>query len=82
MEEVIEKVVLSLIGCAIVGAGIAFASSFGAGVMKGLNSDFRQSGRMYRYPPWFHRFFGGMLIVFGLIYLTVVLVFHLGPAHG
>jgi hypothetical protein len=82
MEEVIEKVVLTLLGLAIIGAGIAFATSFGTGVIRGLNSDLRQSGWMYRYPPWFHGLMGGMLIAFGIVFVTVALVFHLGPVYG
>ena len=67
------KLVAILIGVAIILVGYWFFSR-GAPLIQGLNRSYaRYPGMLgrFRYPSWFHQFFGGMIVAFGLLFAVV-----------
>lgn len=81
MGNVVMKAAAALIGLVAIGIGAAVSSSFGSRVVTGLNKDYRHAGWSHRYPPWWHRLMGTLIIVFGVLVLMAVL-FHLQPASS
>ncbi len=67
------KLVAILIGAAFILIGYWFFSR-GAPLIQGLNRSYaRYPGVLgrFRYPSWFHQFFGGLVMAFGLLIAVV-----------
>lgn len=67
------KLVAVLLGVFFILVGYWFFSR-GAPLIQGLNHSYaRYPGILgrFRYPPWYHQFFGGLVMAFGLLIAVV-----------
>ncbi len=63
-----------VIGLFVLAGGIWFYR-FGDSVITALNRDYARLPFKFQYPSWWHRFMGGMFVAFGLLSVTVGIVF-------
>ena len=64
------KLLAALLGLAFVIAGVAIAR-YGAPVMVALNRLYSVLPGRMRYPMWFHKVFGGAIVLFGMLIAIV-----------